>query len=401
MIAPMQGGLPAGPDRWADALARPWDVAVVGAGPAGALAARQVALAGLSVVLIDKAPFPRDKVCGCCLNAAAQSMLAAVGLVGLPERLGAVPVVALGLAAGRARARLPLRSMAVSRAAFDLGLVHEATAAGVLFLPRTVATVDAAGRLGLRPAGGGEASLLDARVVLVADGLAGSALTGRPDLAPRIAANGRIGAAAILPATTPGYARGSIHMTVGPGGYVGAVRLEDHRLNVAAALDPGFVRAALGPARAIATLLAAAGMPAIPGLADARFHATPMLTRARPTVESDRVLILGDAAAYVEPFTGEGIAWALASAVAIVPAVIHNCGVNSRGSAAPLATRSWRAAHRRRIAPRQRLCRAVAWTLRRPRLATVAVRALALLPSAAGPALRRVALPYARAEAPS
>ncbi len=60
-------------------LSRSWDVIVVGAGLAGSLAARQLALAGARVLLLDRATFPRWKVCGCCFNPHAQSALAAVG----------------------------------------------------------------------------------------------------------------------------------------------------------------------------------------------------------------------------------------------------------------------------------------------------------------------------------
>src|SRR5262249_23647918 len=46
---------------------RRWDAVVVGAGPAGALAARELARLGAAVLLVDRATFPRWKVCGCCL----------------------------------------------------------------------------------------------------------------------------------------------------------------------------------------------------------------------------------------------------------------------------------------------------------------------------------------------
>src|SRR5262245_23559213 len=55
---------------WAEAVRVVWDVAVVGAGPAGSLAARELARRGASVLLVDRSPFPRPKVCGSCLNAA-------------------------------------------------------------------------------------------------------------------------------------------------------------------------------------------------------------------------------------------------------------------------------------------------------------------------------------------
>src|SRR5262249_32815350 len=67
-----------------------WDVLVAGAGPAGALAARQAALAGKRVLFVDSRSFPRAKVCGACLNGQALSVLNSVGLGTLPAALGGV-----------------------------------------------------------------------------------------------------------------------------------------------------------------------------------------------------------------------------------------------------------------------------------------------------------------------
>src|SRR5207244_156620 len=73
-----------------EAARRVWDVIVVGAGPAGSLAALQLARRSLAVLLVDQAIFPRWKVCGSCLNLRALSTLAAVGLEDMPLSLGAV-----------------------------------------------------------------------------------------------------------------------------------------------------------------------------------------------------------------------------------------------------------------------------------------------------------------------
>ncbi|MGH8049004.1 MAG: FAD-dependent oxidoreductase, partial [Chthoniobacterales bacterium] len=45
-----------------------YDAIIVGAGPAGSVCAATLAQAGRRVLLLDKARFPRDKVCGDCLN---------------------------------------------------------------------------------------------------------------------------------------------------------------------------------------------------------------------------------------------------------------------------------------------------------------------------------------------
>ena len=56
-----------------------WDVAVVGAGPAGSVAACLLARRGLDVLLLDQARFPRAKACGGCLNRSTLARLAAAG----------------------------------------------------------------------------------------------------------------------------------------------------------------------------------------------------------------------------------------------------------------------------------------------------------------------------------
>ena len=56
-------------------------------------------------------------------------------------------------------------------------------------------------------------------------------------------------------------------------------------------------------------------MPALVGLEVAEWRGTPLLTRQTRPLAANRCLIVGDAAEYAEPFTGEGIGWAMGSAV--------------------------------------------------------------------------------------
>src|SRR5690242_2125060 len=57
-----------------------YDVAIVGSGPAGASCAAFSALTGLRTLLIDRATFPREKVCGDCLNPACWPVLERLGV---------------------------------------------------------------------------------------------------------------------------------------------------------------------------------------------------------------------------------------------------------------------------------------------------------------------------------
>src|SRR5437764_14619958 len=63
-----------------------YDVIVVGAGPGGSAAAVSLALDGWKVLLLDKATFPRDKVCGDMISPRSQRVLRALGCAEAVER---------------------------------------------------------------------------------------------------------------------------------------------------------------------------------------------------------------------------------------------------------------------------------------------------------------------------
>ncbi|MCL5270490.1 MAG: FAD-dependent monooxygenase, partial [bacterium] len=119
---------PLAPDLAAIAC-QAWDAVVVGAGPAGALAARELARVGASVLLVDQAAFPRRKVCGGCLNARALAALSEAGLARLPDRLGAVPLRELRVRTAGHVARIALPpSAALTSGELDAAGVTEAAA---------------------------------------------------------------------------------------------------------------------------------------------------------------------------------------------------------------------------------------------------------------------------------
>lgn len=369
-----------------------YDLAVVGAGPAGGLAALLAARRGASVLLVEKACFPRAKVCGGCLNAAGLAVLHRAGFAEHDRRPPMRPLNRLRLAAGHREAVLNLAGgAAVSRAALDHALATAAVAEGAVFQDQTTATLepfDPADRphrpLQLRSRGQAPRRVL-AAVVIVADGLAGTALGAAEPW--RIARGARFGFGAIAPAPAAAdYAPGVIHMACGQGGYVGLVRLPDGQLDIAAAADPACVRAAGGPGRCAAQWLEAARWPAITDLETLPWRGTPALTRTRPAVAGPRVLVVGDATGYVEPFTGEGIGWALRGAEAAVPLALEGI---ARWT--PALGRRWTREHRRLFAGRRLRCRIITGLLRRPRLLAAATAMLRYRPELAGPLTRRLA----------
>jgi flavin-dependent dehydrogenase len=116
---------------------------------------------------------------------------------------------------------------------------------------------------------------------------------------------------------------------------------------------------------------------------DLPWRGTPALTRSARRLAAERVFVLGDAAGYIEPFTGEGMAWALTSAAAVAP-------LAARAAAhwRPTLAREWTACHARIVGGRQFVCRAAATVLRYPRLVRILIGVLARAPVLAVPAVR-------------
>jgi len=396
------------------AAAAPWQVVIGGAGPAGAAAALRFARRGLRVLLVDRGSMPRWKVCGCCLSLKALDELRRLCSIAddrplLPE--DAVPLKRVRLSAGGHSATIPLPGGAVvSREALDHALVAAAIRAGCHWLPDTQivtageepgANGAAAASMVVRQAG--TQATVCGGLVVIATGLGGQvrtlATTDRavhPSRAPTtrrpIDRGSRIGLGVTLPAGSLDLQPGLLEMTIAREGYCGMIRLEDGRIDLAAAIDPRTLQGGTDPGEVVLGLLRTSGWDGIAAVASghvlgsAAFQATPRLTHAAAVVTSPtgRILRAGDAAAYVEPFTGEGIGWALASgrilAEALLPALETNHSATATHAA---AADNYRHAHLRHFRPLHARCRLMALALRRPAIVAAAIHATRLAPWAA------------------
>lgn len=304
------------------------DVVVVGAGPAGATAAALIARQGLSVLLVDKKVFPRDKVCGCCLSATAVATLKQLGLGHLIEDLGAVRLRELQVWAGGKSVRIPLlESFSVSRRSFDDALVASAIAGGAKFLPEVHAVVDnlLSDGVSIALTQGTETRYVQCKVVVAADGLGGTSVNRFSRLRPQVEPASKVGLGAVLEYAPAFYDNDSINMAYSPLGYCGIVRLEDRRFDIAAAVSADVLKQFHDAPRAVAAILDYAQVPVPESIHSSNWVGTQALTRSRKKVASERVFVIGDSASYVEPFTGEGIAWALSSAMYAAPLVVQSC----------------------------------------------------------------------------
>jgi geranylgeranyl reductase family protein len=149
-----------------------YDAVVVGAGPAGSVAALVLARGGARVALADKAAFPRDKACGDLIGPRGVQVLADLGVT-VPDAGHGSDLLAVG-PSGR-RSRLPAftgrsypgHGIVVPRTAFDHALREAALAAGAVGVRARITAVD-------RDSGG------TVRAVLTGDGqrLAGDVIIG-------------------------------------------------------------------------------------------------------------------------------------------------------------------------------------------------------------------------------
>jgi flavin-dependent dehydrogenase len=366
-----------------EALAQSWDAVIVGAGPAGAAAAIAAAQRSLRVLLIDKCRFPRFKCCGGCLNQAALSVLEHLGVGDLHACLGAATVSRMQIAAGGRCADFALPpSLAVSRTVFDPMLIRHAITHGAHFLDQTAIHI----HQGTAMIG---EHALNARVIIVSDGLKGTSLTEQH--APNIASDARLGVGVMLDEPSEHYPTGVIHMACDKDGYVGMVRVEEGQLNLAAAIDATAIARHGTITRTLQHIIEQAGLvsPSLPATSSG-FHGVGALTRRRKRWWAPNVLIIGDAAGYIEPFTGEGMAWAMAGGVYVVPfmqTIIKHGWQDAIGQ-------QWQAHWQRQLAPRQRLCKRIAWALRNPALTTVATRILQCWPNTSGIVTRQLNRPW-------
>lgn len=351
------------------------DVAVVGAGPAGSMVARELALRGAKVALIDRRHFPRSKVCGACLHPRALATLADAGLSELVPRAGGISLVRASIAArGRVLVSALERPGAVlSREAFDLALVEAALAAGAVGMFGEAARLEPA-------AAGAEGRVLTvgqrhlhASIVVAADGLGGGLLlrADRIERAPR--RNARLGLGALLPGDAADVPAGEVRLSVGRSGYLGMARVEDGRIDVAAAVVPAALEA-LGPAGVLNQIAAEAGAFELRGVESVPWRGTPPLWREDAPAAGWRVFAVGDAAGYVEPFSGEGLSWALVGARALAPIAARPWSVE--------CAREWERVRARVLAPRQRACGRIAMLVRQPRLVALLAGASVYLPRA-------------------
>ena len=292
-----------------------FDIAVIGGGPAGTSAASTAARRGFSVLLLEAGSFPRQKVCGEFLSGEALSILA--DLVG-EERFARAPRInRTRIFAGQARASLPVTPPAASISRYDLdaALYKACALAGCIVRERTRAQKAARFKDGfvIRH----ESGEISARAIINA--------TGRwSNLAKRTISEDEQSIGLKQHFFEPACSA-SCDLYFFDGGYCGVQPIGDGLVNAAAMVKPSV-------AKNLASVFAqnpdlkdrsrswkAAGDP---------ISTAPLIFRV-PATSDEHMLLVGDAAAFLDPFAGDGISIALHSgrmaAEALDRFLVGNC----------------------------------------------------------------------------
>ena len=358
-----------------------WDVVVIGAGLAGTVVSTQLADAGARVLLVEAKRFPRPKTCGGCLNTRAVEGLERAGLGDVLRGCDPVPLDRIELHhAGRSLSIGLPAGQAVTRETLDEALLAEARRRGVAVREGVRAKVAAEVVDGLRSVelrGEGQPETVKARMTLACDGLGHPSLASVPGFSTVVAPQSRAGIGAVIDDQTVSgrYPRGGIVMAVAERGYVGLAVCERSRLNIAAAFDPEVLRKR-SAGEAVAETLSSAGLPELPEADSVVWRGSPRLSQHAPQVAGERVLLLGDAAGYVEPFTGEGMAAAIEGALAAAPIALRGADAWS----ADLAD-EWQTTYTKTVRRGQNACRAIAWMLKRPLATRIGLGAASVAPA--------------------
>jgi len=340
---------------------------VIGAGPGGIVVAKLLADAGVQTLLVEAKHFPREKVCGGCLNQRAVKNLCEVGFATALEHCGGIVTDEFELrTAGRSLCLTIPGGLAVTRRTLDDQLALATAAAGVKIRYGVRASVfpsvsDSARRVQLTDESG-ESIVVEAGVVVVADGLGASSLTRLTEFRSVVRPHSLVGVGAVLRTdASHTLTPGTIHMAIGEHGYVGAVHCEVGRINLAAAFSPAVISRREVIPTLVRETLDRAKIELQDDLTQADWRATRQLTRSAGRLAAHRLFVIGDAGGYIEPFTGEGMAAAIEDAIAVTPFVVQAADVWGD----TLSDR-WEAEQRARQRSRQAACRKLAWMLQRP-----------------------------------
>ncbi len=292
-----------------------WDVAVVGAGPAGCAAAIELARAGAKIGLLEKAAFPRDKLCGEFLSPVGARVVEELGCGRQFHAAQPAPIeraVVVTASGAQLEFSFPARAYGLSRLRFDHLLARAAQAAGAQLIEKAeiVRLENASQTLSTR-----DGRKFQSRMVLLASGrhsllqpLTPDSSTGRTALWSARREKQANPAYFAFKAHYRGECAGRVELYFFPGGYCGLAPIEGGRVNLCCLVEKGLL--ATGSAEQVLARVPALRARLAGWRREEPFLFTGPVSMGWRHPPSD-LLAAGDAALFPDPFTGQGMSVAL------------------------------------------------------------------------------------------
>jgi len=358
-------------------------VVIAGGGPAGSATALALVRAGIDVTIVERAEFPRRKVCGEYLNSGA---VAALDDLGLGEKVRAIaqPLRGIRLVPPRAASLelpFPRTALACARADLDAMLLEAARDAGARVVHARVEEVafenDRAVGLIVRDESG-ERRTLQAQTIVGADG-SGSLVAKKLGLTQATRGTRRFAVGGHYSGF--GDLDGYVEMYVGTGAYFAINPLDAARANVMVVVpDHALAQWSSDVDEGVRGKAADLGRGhrsfADTALIGSRVSVGPLAHRVRAP-SAPGALLVGDAAGFLNPFTGQGVFLALSGAARASAAIVRAFERRDEEDAAFASYADWRTGDFR---ARKRLSQLVNLMIDVPPLAQRAVNRLRRLP---------------------
>ncbi|HMO18955.1 MAG TPA: NAD(P)-binding protein [Oligoflexia bacterium] len=281
-------------------------ITIIGGGPAGATAGWLLSRKQFKVHLLEKEEFPRDKICGCCLNESALQIIRDGKTDKYPVDIPPFfPQKELVLHYKKRNIKIPLPGgIILSRIDLDRFLLERAIEAGCKVKYNTKVNIpENIEKLSLP-----DDLSLETSIICIASGLDPRHST------PNSKKLG-LGAKWLRPDSSYPKEAGRVNMWLSNEGYLGETLLPDGSIAYAAAINRKYLKsiAESNTNQSGSTGYLLSRLFCLPHLEELKWKGTPLLKTAAPSTGKGTCIRIGDAAGYIEPFTGQGMAWAINS----------------------------------------------------------------------------------------
>jgi len=343
-----------------------FDVVIIGAGPAGTTCAALLSRRGIRVLLCDKAAFPREKICGDCINPECWDFFKLLGVreevTANAERISGIQI------AGRSGnvLNVPVRSglsnktggpfVAIKRARLDSILLRRAVVEGVTF--RDATSIDSCllepskngnWEIRLRSKETGDVSNIACDTLIGADGRnsrVAKLLAGYGDerTSMKEKSSDRIGVQFTVKRTRTNTSE--VFMFFFKGGYGGIVGVTPEEANVAMVVTRNLAQLAMTNFDSFVDRTIHSNQCAhqiVPELElTGEIHTAYPITPGGTERKYSCAYLIGDARRTTEPFTGEGVFFAMQDGLRTAHSILKSVGIMPGSFTPPLRSRFWR-----------------------------------------------------------